>query len=943
MSSRAGKGKAGKDDKNRPKSPEKKPSVSSQGKTGKRSGTPENGSLEGVNNNNTTSPANNGDDRDESTKQAELLKEEEKKSLTVDLDEFHRRRSRSYSRAVPVTPKKDVVVKRKKDENGRQLKSRAHSSKVTVVKLMKKEEVAEDVETMYMQMTTVKSPRFDRRGRAIGYSILGTTEEFEKVSNRKETVGECMEYEHVGSEQETDQVLAHDNLENAKQFVQELSTKDAEERKRQLEEMSIHDRFTALRDENALHLWRKRVAEWKKQQNLVGSSVNKHTGDLVMNSSEGYRKLMEKRTLLERAIPLYESGNASFFKNPDRIGSDLYGIHVSQTKTQKGRPTVLYSEDRPDAIKEEMGLEGDSGRVMKDGEFKFKWEEAKYFLERQEKMESILKGLHPHSPDISNLNVTGESKARLELVDGLLDGLDLIKEEEGGESEMEYGESDKYMHSWRAISKTNSLNGGRSSTNNQYTEMIVDFPCLQFMDNRINLEAQVGKVTVNYLMMRNIGSSTLFMNWKRIYSDNNFGVPFADDGIQRMFFESKDGTILPGEEVKFPIMFKSCSAGIFTEIWRLETTPKTQNKVPDIILRGVAHTGDLFAKQRQCLLSDLKERVKTTCISEILEGIIRNVRPRVPPPSRPDKQLLEELCFIEKNTETELFCSWEMLHSLQSLAETGNRILFLDSWKKENRGTEEEAYQSPLFPSKPWDLSLSTLNTILNAIPEGMDDNTREDMLTTMNVVIEDAAIPIVRPINSELYNVGYDLIVQLADEISTTAKELRSIYGLTERETNISESEMELGNTGPRSETPDKKGADKKKEKDASARVSSGGKRGGSGDADKRKGPGGDSKAPGSAGRKGTLVAASSKAGKSRDRRDKEKPEMSETEINEEGEVQEGTGSKDDPVMEAKYRQRLYVLTFKMMGDVCDSIQECAEEIIRNKMLLEAQKDDFM
>ena len=56
---------------------------------------------------------------------------------------------------------------------------------------------------------------------------------------------------------------------------------------------------------------------------------------------------------------------------------------------------------------------------------------------------------------------------------------------------------------------------------------------------------------------------------------------------QRFYFDTKSGVILPGDTLKFPFIFKSPNAGIFTETWELMTRPTLCGGAPvSITLRG---------------------------------------------------------------------------------------------------------------------------------------------------------------------------------------------------------------------------------------------------------------------------------------------------------------------------------------------------------------------
>ena len=73
---------------------------------------------------------------------------------------------------------------------------------------------------------------------------------------------------------------------------------------------------------------------------------------------------------------------------------------------------------------------------------------------------------------------------------------------------------------------------------------------------------------------------------QKIPRPNVLGTKLAGQ-TQRFYFDTKSGVILPGDTLKFPFVFKSPSAGIFTETWELMTRPTLCGGAPiRITLRG---------------------------------------------------------------------------------------------------------------------------------------------------------------------------------------------------------------------------------------------------------------------------------------------------------------------------------------------------------------------
>lgn len=88
---------------------------------------------------------------------------------------------------------------------------------------------------------------------------------------------------------------------------------------------------------------------------------------------------------------------------------------------------------------------------------------------------------------------------------------------------------------------------------------------------------------------------------QKIPKANVLGTKLAGQ-TQRFYFDSKSGVILPGDTLNFPFVFKSPSAGIFTEPWELMTKPTLCGGDPiRITLRGEISTDHTQASETPTL------------------------------------------------------------------------------------------------------------------------------------------------------------------------------------------------------------------------------------------------------------------------------------------------------------------------------------------------------
>lgn len=76
----------------------------------------------------------------------------------------------------------------------------------------------------------------------------------------------------------------------------------------------------------------------------------------------------------------------------------------------------------------------------------------------------------------------------------------------------------------------------------------------------------------------------------------------VNSNVQRFYFNTSSGVILPGHILKFPFVFKSDKAGVFCEQWQFQTHPVVAGGAALVVtLRGVALREDTLKKQRDLI------------------------------------------------------------------------------------------------------------------------------------------------------------------------------------------------------------------------------------------------------------------------------------------------------------------------------------------------------
>lgn len=76
----------------------------------------------------------------------------------------------------------------------------------------------------------------------------------------------------------------------------------------------------------------------------------------------------------------------------------------------------------------------------------------------------------------------------------------------------------------------------------------------------------------------------------------------VNSNVQRFYFNTSSGVILPGDTLNFPFVFKSDKAGVFNEQWQFQTHPVIAGGAALVVtLRGVAIKEDKQRKQRELI------------------------------------------------------------------------------------------------------------------------------------------------------------------------------------------------------------------------------------------------------------------------------------------------------------------------------------------------------
>ncbi|XP_030317489.1 MYCBP-associated protein [Calypte anna] len=427
-----------------------------------------------------------------------------------------------------------------------------------------------------------------------------------------------------------------DFIEVSSQDVTTASLKEKCKRKKKKVHQSL------LTQHKALQSWDHHMAIRKKQEKHLGEILQRPEDELLMSVSEHYRQIQEERDLIDWNLPALLPGKgyrrgSEFWSQPERIGDELTGLTLTLTQRERGCPEPVTHVGKPHAVQMETGL-----KPPKKIPFYETWDKSLFLKQRRQDLEPILEELNFYKPDLDGLEVIGTrqpftsvsressppstSSNESETLSGSLqDDLDAVPE---------------------AVQGPSLVFGGHPACWISYTT-----PCRDKVGitAEVTFETKTGELAESSLTVSNDGTTAIWYEWMRLPQ----GIPFRKNKEMRMpcfYFDTRSGVILPEQTRKFSILFKSETAGVFSEYWEFRTHPLLLGgALLQMLLCGLAEYVDKWADVREKLKCDLAARVAASIAKESLEKCLAQIRTPERAPSPVGACVTEEDLFHLKN------------------------------------------------------------------------------------------------------------------------------------------------------------------------------------------------------------------------------------------------------------------------------------------------------
>jgi len=518
---------------------------------------------------------------------------------------------------------------------------------------------------------------------------------------------------------------------------------------------------------HALSNWDKHMNERKKQQEHLANTMKVPIDMLVMNQGEQFRTVQEERTVIDRAMPSMNYGKgyrvgSEFWKQVENFGPgrEEEGLSITLTQTERGFAPPVEHIGYANFIKHEMGVPWNKTRRTKD--VHYPWDKSFYREERYKQLGRIISELDPHDPYMDGLEVIGKkiepnlsnqyefcAPVHRDLTPILDDSQeeDLVLDEEKENDDplamfIDVVPEHTFGPSLLINGQSASWKGENHCPGTEEAGLTV----------RLMFDAEVEDFAKSSVNITNDGTAAIFYHWEKKPQLNPFGI-HKGRPLQRFYFDSSDGRIMPGQTIELPILFKSVNSGLFNEVWQLETHPVLLGGSNiELVLRGMASKQDDFVEDRKKLEEDLKYRQRDRIVERIIDEVIAGIGTPPRPGTPDDKYITEEEIFKRQN---------DQMHYKTDT---------IDSLKSMYRQLDEEC---------GWNLSVDSL---LKIITMENDDEAKEEMLENLNNDVQRLVNQAPSPLPKSAYNTCYQILCETVDAFVNESSKLRLLLGLPEK-----------------------------------------------------------------------------------------------------------------------------------------------------------------
>ncbi|XP_014646304.1 PREDICTED: LOW QUALITY PROTEIN: MYCBP-associated protein [Ceratotherium simum simum] len=417
------------------------------------------------------------------------------------------------------------------------------------------------------------------------------------------------------------------------------------------------------RQHNFLKNWQRNIALRKKQQEALSERLKKPVGELLMHTGETYRQIQEERELIDRILPTRHDGKGheetnGFWSPLEYLGDEMTGLVMTKTKTQRGLMEPITHIRKPHSIQAEMGL-----LAQKDAWYRYTWDRSLFLIYRRKELQSLMAELNFSQQDIDGLEVVGRGQPFSTVT---VEDYPVFErnQESSSEDTVTLDSLASYPDevpmpvlgpSLLFCGKPACWIRGSNPEDKKHVGIAV----------RLTFETLEGEKTSSELTVVNNGTVAIWYDWRRRCQLDSFQ-DLKRNRLQRFYFNSRAGVILPGETKNFTFFFKSVNAGIFRECWEFGTHPTLLGgALLQVTLHAVSLAQDILKDERKLLESKLAAHEAVTIVESVLQELLRGILTPERAQSPVDAYLTEEDLFSHRNPR--LHYQYQVVQNLHRL------------------------------------------------------------------------------------------------------------------------------------------------------------------------------------------------------------------------------------------------------------------------------------
>ncbi|EGR28464.1 mycbp associated protein, putative, partial [Ichthyophthirius multifiliis] len=182
----------------------------------------------------------------------------------------------------------------------------------------------------------------------------------------------------------------------------------------------------------------------------------------------------------------------------------------------------------------------------------------------------------------------------------------------------------------------------------------VQGPQIEMDQYDVSFIINTGLVAFDSVQVRNIGTASIYYEWKRIENEKQHSVSLQDPE-QKFFCHHEQNVIKPGQQKKFIFSFMSKLTGTFYEEWEFKCEPPNQNQVKNLKLSGHSIDVDNLKNWRGNFDENNYKQFLYKSMGEVIEDILGNVRTPTPPLPDLKNEEVRRIEFEAKNEYYNLF------------------------------------------------------------------------------------------------------------------------------------------------------------------------------------------------------------------------------------------------------------------------------------------------